>query len=337
MQTTEDFETLRLPDEFDPINFEIMNKMDDATLLAYCIVDQRALTLCNNQVFWRNRVLAKYGLLIKYKEIAETWYEFYRRIYYDAYYLLRVDGVNYLYTNIVSAYNKLVQSLWLSEGLPVENLTFEQLSKFDFGSYEFLEGNHYQILIIFKNRAIITGADENNSIFRLSEVGDNNYFDANLLSYPILSPSGPLINLISHGNYENYDQEETDNVFFSLSSEDLMSLRDIMSPRDTVFLHDISDDQSAYIVMPDSDKQGDKLGYSQYGLIMTRENVVLALLNPALYDPRFESEFFVFVATRDYHRNKRNEAQQTLQLITTPGAAHQLRDISALLTYYPPY
>ena len=76
---------------FDPINFEIMNKMDDATLLSYCVTDQRALALCNNEVFWHNRTMANYPLLTKYKEIAESWYQFYQRIYYDAYYLLRID------------------------------------------------------------------------------------------------------------------------------------------------------------------------------------------------------------------------------------------------------
>ena len=311
---------LRLPAGFDPVNLEIMNLMEDSTLLSFCLTDKRGVALCNDEVFWRNRAAANYALLLQYKEVAETWYQFYRRVYYDAYYVLMIGDAerNYLYTDINLAYQKLLRLLQLLETLPVENMTLEQLMAFDFDSHEFLEGNMYHIMVVFKNRTITVGDESSEIIFEVSDSARGRYLNPNLLSYPVLNPSGPLVSLLTYG-----EDGVKDYTFLPLTTDTLLDI------------HNVLRNQAAYIIIPDSGEQDDTLEVSKYGFVMSRKDVVLALLNPALYSSEFKSEFFAFVAPRDYRKDNETEARYTQQLITTPGAAYQLRDIASLLMDWP--
>ena len=144
-------EEYRLPPGFEDLDYIIMNEMDDAQLLSYCLTDQRSVRLCSNEVFWKNRTLSRYALLVKFKKIEETWYEFYRRIYYNAYYVLNKNGELFIYTDMRLVYDKLNYSLQFNENLQVKKLNYEGLMKFDFGNHEFLEGGTYQILVILLN------------------------------------------------------------------------------------------------------------------------------------------------------------------------------------------
>jgi hypothetical protein len=43
------------------VNLEIMSKMDDRTLLNVCLTNNYAKELCDDQSFWHNRFVKKYG------------------------------------------------------------------------------------------------------------------------------------------------------------------------------------------------------------------------------------------------------------------------------------
>ena len=58
-------------------DFFILSKLNDRDLLSVCITDKYANRLCNNEDFWRNRFITKYGLdFIKYNT-TKTWKRFY--------------------------------------------------------------------------------------------------------------------------------------------------------------------------------------------------------------------------------------------------------------------
>ena len=58
-------------------DFIILSKLNDRDLLSVCITDKYANRLCNNEDFWRNRFITKYGLdYIKYNTV-KTWKRFY--------------------------------------------------------------------------------------------------------------------------------------------------------------------------------------------------------------------------------------------------------------------
>ena len=186
----------RLPPGFEDLDYIIMNEMDDAQLLSYCLTDQRSVRLCSNEVFWKNRTLSRYSLLAKFRKDDETWYEFYRRIYHDAYYIANVDGSLYTYTDIGLAYDKLINEVQLSENLLINKLSYEELIKFDFDNHEFLDDGDYQILVMFKNEPLIFGGGNEvmegpNILLHIS--GSQRYFDPSLILYPKLAPSGPLL------------------------------------------------------------------------------------------------------------------------------------------------
>ncbi len=63
------------------VDRKILNELDDKDLVKFCVVDKQANTLCNDQVFWMNRVFDRFGyvggdVLRKYKA-DRTWSEYY--------------------------------------------------------------------------------------------------------------------------------------------------------------------------------------------------------------------------------------------------------------------
>ena len=59
------------------VDFIILSKLNDRDLLSVCITDKYANRLCNNEDFWRNRFITKYGVdYIKYNTL-KTWKRFY--------------------------------------------------------------------------------------------------------------------------------------------------------------------------------------------------------------------------------------------------------------------
>ena len=43
------------------LDFEILNQLDDKSLISFCSVNQEAQNLCNSQTFWQRRVIDKFG------------------------------------------------------------------------------------------------------------------------------------------------------------------------------------------------------------------------------------------------------------------------------------
>lgn len=69
-----------LPKQKD-VQMEILNKMDDKTLIDFCHTNSETLDFCNtNQQFWLNRIISKFNIplsvLNKYKGVR-NWSEYY--------------------------------------------------------------------------------------------------------------------------------------------------------------------------------------------------------------------------------------------------------------------
>ncbi len=63
------------------VDRKILNNLDDKDLVNVCQVNKKAQSLCNDQVFWMNRVFLKFGyvggdILRKHKK-NRTWSEYY--------------------------------------------------------------------------------------------------------------------------------------------------------------------------------------------------------------------------------------------------------------------
>ncbi len=63
------------------VDRKLLNNLEDEDLVNFCLVDKKANSLCNDQVFWMNRVFLKFGyvggnILRKYKK-NRTWSEYY--------------------------------------------------------------------------------------------------------------------------------------------------------------------------------------------------------------------------------------------------------------------
>jgi len=64
------------------VSFVMMDKLDDNSLLNFCLTNKRNKELCNNETFWRNRTLKKYGEYVKYKSPDRTWKNYYISLIY---------------------------------------------------------------------------------------------------------------------------------------------------------------------------------------------------------------------------------------------------------------
>ena len=66
------------------VNLEIMSKMDDETLLSVCATNKYAKELCQNESFWRNRFVGKYGeMAAKHKPATRSWKNHYMQVIID--------------------------------------------------------------------------------------------------------------------------------------------------------------------------------------------------------------------------------------------------------------
>lgn len=55
-------------------DLEVMYRLDDRSLLTYCMVNRYAHNLCNNETFWRNRFVQRFGKTAsEYKREDRTW------------------------------------------------------------------------------------------------------------------------------------------------------------------------------------------------------------------------------------------------------------------------
>jgi len=67
-------------------NLVILDKLDDKSLISFCLVNKAANELCSNDDFWRNRFIRKAGEeSLQYKSPEKTWKQFYLQIlkYWD--------------------------------------------------------------------------------------------------------------------------------------------------------------------------------------------------------------------------------------------------------------
>ncbi len=64
------------------VDIKILNNLEDKDLVKFCLVDKKANILCNDQVFWMNRVFLKFGyvggdILRANKGTDRSWSEYY--------------------------------------------------------------------------------------------------------------------------------------------------------------------------------------------------------------------------------------------------------------------
>ena len=60
------------------LDFYTLNKLDDKELGIYCQTERRIRDICNNDEFWRRRIISKYGEhILKLKREGETYKQFY--------------------------------------------------------------------------------------------------------------------------------------------------------------------------------------------------------------------------------------------------------------------
>ena len=60
---------------------EILLELDDETLDRACYVDRWTQSICDNPLFWRERILRKYGFeILQHKPLGETYYQQYQRL-----------------------------------------------------------------------------------------------------------------------------------------------------------------------------------------------------------------------------------------------------------------
>ena len=64
------------------VNLKILQELDDEELFSFCIVNKEAHKLCENENFWRNRFLKRFGKLYA-KDEKRTWKNFYLTILKD--------------------------------------------------------------------------------------------------------------------------------------------------------------------------------------------------------------------------------------------------------------
>lgn len=96
------------------VDQKILLETDDANLFRACNIDPYVESICNDEIFWRNRTLARYSKLVKFRKGDVTWKAFYRRLVNDSMYNVDVgvgSGGLFVYSNIIDAYNRLWQQL----------------------------------------------------------------------------------------------------------------------------------------------------------------------------------------------------------------------------------
>jgi len=56
------------------VDLEIMKNLDDRSLLSLCLVNKTYSNLCNNETFWYNRYVERFGVDgVKYKPVDRSW------------------------------------------------------------------------------------------------------------------------------------------------------------------------------------------------------------------------------------------------------------------------
>ena len=64
------------------VNLKILQELDDEELFSFCLVNKEANKLCENENFWRDRFLKRFGKLYT-KDDKRTWKNFYLTILKD--------------------------------------------------------------------------------------------------------------------------------------------------------------------------------------------------------------------------------------------------------------
>lgn len=116
----------------------ILSNLDDRDLFHFCLSNKYAAKLCNNEDFWRNRLIMRHGIkLLKYKHQTRTYKDFYLSLiryldkgidrigyatYYQDYDLIEYfidDYLEYLKKKYNDPYNKERFEKFLNKGLYV--------------------------------------------------------------------------------------------------------------------------------------------------------------------------------------------------------------------------
>ncbi len=118
------------------VDFMILSKLDDKSLLSFCKTDKRGKKLCENEDFWRNRTVKKYGNVEKSEK--RTWKNFYLKIVY--------------YEDIYENLNKIIMILSKGGYKNIDIINFfisKGASDWNMGMMGAAEGGHKDLVDFF--------------------------------------------------------------------------------------------------------------------------------------------------------------------------------------------
>ena len=121
-----------------------LNKLDDRSLLSFCIVNQEANEFCSkyDSELWRNRFIKKYGEdAAEYKSPGKTWKQFFLQIlkYWDDSKKDKVFYINRAMADAAKGGHKDVIDFFISKGA----------DKWDWGLQEAASGGHKDLINFF--------------------------------------------------------------------------------------------------------------------------------------------------------------------------------------------
>ena len=64
------------------VDLKILSELDDETLLNFCVTNKYGSQLCQDEMFWRNRLTAKYPDSLNFKDPKRTWKSWYLNLTY---------------------------------------------------------------------------------------------------------------------------------------------------------------------------------------------------------------------------------------------------------------
>lgn len=153
------------------LDYKILEDTDDEDLFRSCNSNSYLASICDDEVFWRNRTITRYAMLIKFRGPGTTWKAFYSRLINDAMYLVHTEpSVISLHSNIKDAYKEFWDSVSLKN-----NVTVEEASSTDYSNV--LEDMRAVIKIVYKGEI---------SSVRDEIIFDNKRPTPDILQYPNL-------------------------------------------------------------------------------------------------------------------------------------------------------
>ena len=121
-------------------DFIILSKLNDKDLLSVCVTNKYANRLCNNEDFWRNRFISKWGLEdMKYNSENRSWKRFYLLI---TKYLNGTENWNWGMEGAAEGGHRDLVDFFIAKGA----------NYWDTGMHYALQGGHQNLVKFFRQK-----------------------------------------------------------------------------------------------------------------------------------------------------------------------------------------